>query len=87
MGEELGEIIEHRSHFGIVQTSHCFMADATEEGAQELTEKELNDGFELVWVPYTEAVSLVSDSKPADYAGKFIVIRDLQYLKEAKEYF
>ena len=82
---EVGEIIEHRSHFGLVQTSHCFLAKVLEEGEPNFTEKELNDGFEIVWAPFDEAVELLRNSKPLLYEGKFIVLRDLKFLEEARE--
>ncbi len=81
---EVGEIIEHKSHFGIVQTSHCFLAKVLEEGEPQFTEKELKDGFEIVWVPFEEAVELVKNSKPLVYQGKFIVLRELKFLEEAR---
>ncbi len=84
---EVGEIIEHRSHFGLVQTSHCFLGEVEEVGEPDFTEKEIENGFEIVWVTLDEAIELVKNSKPENYEGKFIIVRDLKFLEEAKKNF
>jgi len=85
--KKIGEIIEYRSQFGIIQTSHCFLAEALGEGKPEFTEDEIADGFELVWVDFEKAIDLLKQSKPDTYDGKFIVKRDLEFLRQAKEFF
>ncbi|MAG45766.1 MAG: ADP-ribose pyrophosphatase [Nanoarchaeota archaeon] len=84
---EIGEILEHRSQIEQVQTSHCYLADVEKEENPNFTQKEIKDGFELVWVTIDEAINLIRNSKSDNYAGKFIVVRDLQFLKEAKKFF
>ena len=85
--DELGEILEHRSQQEIVQTSHCYLADVETVGKPEFTEKEIGDGFELVWVSFDEAIKLLKESQPDNYSGKFIVMRDLKFLEEARRFF
>jgi 8-oxo-dGTP diphosphatase len=84
---EVGEILEHRSQWEVVQTSHCFMAEVEKEGKPQFTPDEIQDGFQLVWVTLDEAINLVKNSKPDTYDGKFIVKRDLEFLKQAQQYF
>lgn len=85
IGEELGEVIEHKSKHGKVQTSHCFLAKVTSKGKTNFTEKELNDGFQLKWVSLKEAIELFSKDEPKSYTGKFVQKRDLFFLKKAKK--
>ena len=82
---ELGEIIEHRTHESMVQTSHCFLAEVVKEGEPEFTEEEREEGAELVWVTIDEAIAMLMSERPEEYSGKFIVKRDLLYLQKAKE--
>ena len=43
------------------------------------------DGFEPVWLSLEEAIkTLESEDSIEDYEGKFIHLRDLIFLKEAK---
>jgi 8-oxo-dGTP diphosphatase len=83
---ELGKIIEHRTHFGIVQTSYCFIAAVTKEGKPKFDEGEIEDGFELQWVTIEDAVKLLKKEKPKTYDGKFIVVRDLKFIDEAHNF-
>ncbi len=82
---EIGEIIEHKSYEGIVQTSHCFIAEVVKEGESNFTQEEINDGFEVVWVTLEEAIRLLTSCKTEDVSGKFKTKRDLEFLKSAKE--
>ncbi len=82
---EVGEIIEHRTHEDMVQTSHCFIAEVIKEGKPEFTQEELEEGIELSWVPIDTAIEIIKKEWPDDYDGKFIVKRDLFYLQKAKE--
>ena len=47
------------------------------------TNKELEQGFELVWVDLNEAIFIMKADKPSDYEGEFIQIRDLELLNKA----
>ena len=85
IGDEVGEIVEHRSQLEIVQTSHCFLAKAIEEGEPHFTEEEKADGFELLWVPIDEAIAIIQKDMPNNYQGKFIIKRDLIFLQKAKD--
>lgn len=83
---EVGTIIEYRDKFDQLQISYCFIAKVNKKlGNMSFTEDELVLGFQLKWVTIEEAVELVKNDKPKDYAGKFIQKRDLAFLLKAKE--
>jgi hypothetical protein len=55
-----------------------------EKGSPDFTEKEIEQGFEIVWVGLDEAIEIINKDMPDNYEGKFIKIRDLCFLEEAK---
>ena len=87
---EVGKIIEHRTHIGILQTSYCFMADVTSLGKPNLDEGERKAGYKLQWITIENAIKTLEREKPRaeewveNYMGKFIVKRDLELIKTAK---
>lgn len=38
-----------------------------------------------LWVPLSEAIKLIEDANTEDYEGKFMISRDLAFLKEAEK--
>lgn len=83
--KELGKITEYRSKWNLLQTSYCYLGKVIEKGEQNLTEKEKQEGFKLIWVPVDEAISLVKNDKPIGYEAGFIKQRELIFLEEAKK--
>lgn len=82
---EIGRIIEHRDEYNLKQESFCYVANLDgKKGQPDFTEEEINDGFKIMWVPLDEAIEIISKDEPDDYDGKFIKIRDLCFLEEAK---
>ncbi len=85
IGEDIGMIEEYRDKINIHQKSYCWISELQgEKGNTEFTKKEKSEGFCLKWVKLDEAINLIKDSKPMDYEGQFIVVRDLRFLKETK---
>lgn len=83
-GEELGEIIEYRDKWALKQYSYCYLAKVVgEKGTPEFTQKEMDYGFEIKWVPAQIAVELLENDIPEGYEGEFIHIRDSLFLAEA----
>lgn len=84
---EVGEIVEHRDQFEMVQTSYCFTANQVgEKGEPDFTEKELKEHFSIVWTDDLDsAITLLEKDEPTNYEGKFIKVRDLAFLRAAKE--
>lgn len=84
---ELGIIDEFRNQLSLHQTSYCFIANVEgEKGISRFDEGELASGFEPVWVSLDNAIQILEqETNIDDYEGKFIRIRDLLFLKEAKK--
>lgn len=86
----VGRVIEHRTHIGVLQTSYCFIADVTSIGEPNLDAGELKAGYKLSWVALDDAIKTLKKAKPRtkvkmeNYMGKFIVKRDLAFIKEAQ---
>ena len=80
---EVGKIAEFRSKWNLKQISYCYIGRIVSKGKPNFTEKELIQGFKLVWLPLDEAISKVENDKPANYTGSFIRKRDAVFLKKA----
>jgi 8-oxo-dGTP pyrophosphatase MutT (NUDIX family) len=84
---EIGTIEEYRNRFGLHQLSYCFVAKVIgEKGLAHPEESEIADGCDIVWLSLDEAIGvLASELNVQDYEGKFIQVRDLFILQEAKK--
>ena len=82
---EIGKIIEFRSKWNLKQISYCYYGKIISKGEPDFTEKELNQGFKIVWLSLKEAISKVESDKPENYEGSFIQKRDLEFLKKAEK--
>jgi phosphoribosyl-ATP pyrophosphohydrolase len=89
MGEvirEIGMIIEHRNNRNFKQTNYCYLAKLVgEKGEPSFTEKEIEEGFELIWVSLDEAEKLFQGDSPDQYSAQFQGYRDKLFLHEAKK--
>lgn len=84
---ELGEIIEYRDKWSLKQHSYCYLANVVgEKGNPDFTQKEIDNGFEIKWMPLEDAIKLLENDKPEGYEGGFIQTRDSSFLKEAKNF-
>ncbi len=82
---EIGKIIEYRDEWNLKQESYCYLAKLVgEKGQPDFTEEETRDGFVALWVSLDEAIEKLKKDEPNDYEGKFIQVRDLCFLEEAK---
>lgn len=82
---EVGKIIEHRDEWNLKQESYCYLAKLVgEKGQPDFTEEEIKNGFSALWVSPDEAIEKLRKDEPNDYEGKFIKVRDLCFLEEAK---
>jgi hypothetical protein len=69
-----------------MQFSYCYYADVVGEGEPtNFTQDEQDKGFMLQWIELDDAIRLMEEDKPVDYVGKFILMRDLLFLKKMKE--
>lgn len=85
---ELGEVVECRDEWRQIQTSACYLARQVGEQQQNsLTDKEREDGFEVVWAQDLDgAIAMLEADSPEGYDGKRIKPRDLAILRAAKRY-
>jgi len=82
---ELGQIIEYRKKFNLTQISPCYVAKVVGEKREpSFTSEELEEGFEIQWVPLDQAVHLLSSDQTTNEEGKlYIVPRDKIFLETA----
>lgn len=79
---EIGCIIEYRNEFKQIQLSYCYNSKVIGEVKHtDFTEKEIEEGFKLKWVKLNEAIELLENDIPDNYAGKFMRYRDLIFLR------
>ena len=81
---EIGKVIEFRSKRNLKQISYCYIGKIISKGTPDFTEKELSQGFKLVWLPLEEAIFKVENDKPTNYEGSFIQKRDIVFLKKVE---
>jgi len=93
--EAIGCISENRSQHDFTHLNYYYLAEVEgEKGTPALTEKEKENGNEVMWFEPKEAERILSMQEPINYQFSFIQRRDieiLQYLnhsssKAAKEY-
>lgn len=84
--KQYGKIIEYRDEFKLKQVSYVLTGEVDGEiGSNNLEPSEIDEGFELKWVPIKNAIEVMSSSKPTNYEGRFIVKRDLFILNHCLE--
>jgi len=82
---EIGRVIEYRDEFNLYQESFCYLAKIKgEKKKPKFTMEERNNGFSLCWMSIDDAIKILQRDKPTDYSGKFIVQRDLIFLRQAE---
>jgi 8-oxo-dGTP diphosphatase len=82
---EVGKIIEFRSKWDLKQISYCYYGKIISKGEPAFTEKELSQGFKIVWLSLKDAISAVESDKPENYEGAFIQKRDIEFLKTVEK--
>lgn len=85
---ELGVVNEWRKFCALHQISYCYVAKVVgEKGVPDFTESEIEEGFEIVWLPYEEALSTLKESKAEQLEAKeYMVPRDVAILEASKGY-
>lgn len=82
--EPVGAILEVRARHEFMQMSYGFLGEAEEvRGSPTFSRSELEEGFELKWMPWQDALASLASDRPADYVGKFVQKRDLLLLRQA----
>jgi len=85
IGKEVGIIIENRDDTQLFQISYCYLAKVKKYGEPEFTNSEKSEGFKLEWMTLSNAIKTIKKEKSQRvYEAKFITVRDLTFLEEAK---
>jgi ADP-ribose pyrophosphatase YjhB (NUDIX family) len=76
--DEVGTIVEYRDSLLMMQISYVYKGNVVEKRRElMLTDKEIGEGFELVWRSISEALKLMRIfDNPRTYAARFIYKRD-----------
>ncbi len=84
---KVGSIIEYRDQFKLIQTSYCFLTKQLgSQGESSLDDGEIAEMFKEVKARnIDEAIKILEQDRPDNYEGRFIKIRDVAFLKAAKE--
>lgn len=84
--KEIGKIVELKDRINERQESYCFLAKLVgKKGKPHFIREEIKNGFEVRWVKLDEAIKILRNDHTEKYQGKFIKIRDLCFLEEAKK--
>lgn len=83
---EIGLVNEWRRFCELNQISYCYFAKVVgEKGSSDFTESEIEEGFEVVWLPYEEALRTLKDSKAEHLEARgYMVPRDIAILEASK---
>jgi 8-oxo-dGTP pyrophosphatase MutT (NUDIX family) len=84
VGKPIGLIIEHRLRFKVIQISYCYLAKTEgKKGKTKLEESEKQEGFQSEWWDIRKAVDMVQYGDKSFYQTKFIIRRDVIFIKKA----
>lgn len=82
---EIGKVVEYRLQFNQKQISYCYLGKVISKNKTTFTEKELSEGFELIWTTLDDAITKIKNEHPQNYQGKFVQKRELAILQKVKE--
>lgn len=83
---KLGITTEDRGANGMIQISHCYMAQGVFKEKPHFDPEEVSEGFELVWVEdIDEAIRLVNGATSTLKDDLYIKVRDTAILNSAKQ--
>ncbi len=84
---EIGIITEYRKFETLKQISYCYFAKVKgEKNEPSLTEEEIKDGCEHIWLSYEKVMHIMADSKANTLEGSaYIIPRDTIFLEAVKD--
>ena len=81
---EIGTITEYRGVLNVNQTSYCYLARVVgDKGQPQFTQDEIDNRFQILWLPVNHVLQLLEADTPDDYEGPFIRTRDKKFLEAA----
>lgn len=83
---EIGEVDEYRDQWEVKSEHYGFVARVVGLLIEpERTEKEIDHGYETIWVKnIDEAIRLVQSGRPTEYGQDFERLRELTFLENVK---
>jgi 8-oxo-dGTP diphosphatase len=79
----IGMVIEYRNRYNLLHISYCYAAKLVGTvGTPTLTEKEIGEGHETLWLQPTKVLDLMKSDQPKKFEGYFILEREKTFLKE-----
>ena len=83
---EIGQVDEYRDEWEMKAEHYCYLAKIAGEITEPTrTEKEIENGYETVWVEnIDDAIQLVSSGEPNEYGKGFEIERELAVLRQTK---
>lgn len=81
--KDIGVVIEYRKEHELMHISYCFEAHIDGvPSSPALEQAEIDEGMVTLWMPPEEAISKMETDVPTTYQGKFILERELSFLRE-----
>jgi ADP-ribose pyrophosphatase YjhB (NUDIX family) len=82
---ELGMIVKYRKKHQLKQVSYCYTAKVQgKKGSPTLTQDEIEEGFETVWIPLEIGLGKIGENKKFSiYEAPYMVARDTAFLEVA----
>jgi len=85
--QELGIVEEIRIKYGLKQISYCYFGKILTKGQNKFDEAEIEEGSELIWLPFEEAMIRLQNDNSKDYEAGFIKQRDLAVFREVEKFY
>ncbi len=81
--KEIGVVIEYREKHNLLHISYCYSAQVVGPVAEsKLEQAEIDEGMTTIWMSPESAIQKMEADVPNVYQGKFILQRELAFLKE-----
>lgn len=81
--EEIGLVIEYRKEHTLLHMSYCYLARVVGPLAEAALEQaEIDEGMSTFWMKPEVAIQKMETDVPNTYQGKFILKRELAFLRE-----
>lgn len=81
--KEIGIVIEYRKEHQLLHMSYCYLTRVMGPVAEShLEQAEIDEGMSTIWMKPEIAIQKMETDAPNTYQGKFILERELAFLRE-----
>jgi len=81
--KEIGLVIEYRKEHALMHMSYCYLARVVGPVTEShLEQAEIDEGMSTIWMRPELAIQKMESDVPNTYQGKFILQRELAFLRE-----